>query len=371
MRIQVGTSGYGYKEWKGVFYPEKISPKEMLHFYGEYFNTVEINYTFYHMPTVAGLTSWAELVPDDFTFSLKAPQVITHLKLLKNVSEETRYFFKTLSILKKKAGPVLFQLPGSFRANRTVLEEFLAHLPAKSTCAFEFRSKSWFKPDILELLRARDCSLCTVDSDEAPAEEIISTASWGYLRLRRSDYTEADLAQWLERILAQKWERAFVFFKHEEEAKGTELARRFQELADAKCGQETGSVRRDLTVRLKHGATSTGEPRMYGLIVKMTAAPGRRDDLIALLLESAALLPGCLSYVVAMDPTDANAIWITEVWDSRQSQQASLALPAVKKAIEKGKAMIASCGEPVVTEPVGGHVRRVLPGDEIDRKIRR
>lgn len=234
MKIQVGTSGYGYKEWKGIFYPEKISPHEMLHFYGERFNTVEINYTFYHMPTVAGLTSWAEQVPDDFTFALKAPQVITHFKLLKNCGDETKYLFKTLSVLENKLGPVLFQLPGSFRANPQSLEDFLAHIPAHVHCAFEFRSKSWFKDDILELLRARDCSLCTADTDEKPADEIISTASWGYLRLRRSDYTDAHLSRWLDRILAQKWERAFVFFKHEEEAKGPELARRFREFADAR-----------------------------------------------------------------------------------------------------------------------------------------
>jgi len=97
---------------------------------------------------------------------------------------------------------------------------------------------------------------------------------------------------------------------------------------------------------------------MYGLIVKMVAVPGRRDELVALLLESAAMLPGCLSYVVARDPADATVIWITEVWDSRQSQQASLSLPAVQEAMARGKAMIASIGEPMVTEPVGGQAWR-------------
>jgi uncharacterized protein YecE (DUF72 family) len=234
MKIHVGTSGYGYKEWKGIFYPEKITPKEMLHFYGERLSAVEINYTFYHMPTVAGLSGWAEQVPADFSFSLKAPQVITHFKLLKNVGEEARYFFKTLGVLEHKLGPALFQFPGSFRANRQALEEFLPLVPANISCAFEFRSKSWLKDEILDLLRARGCSLCTADTDEKPAQEIISTAPWGYLRLRRSDYTEADLSQWLDKILAQNWERAFVFFKHEEEAKGPELALRFRELAAAR-----------------------------------------------------------------------------------------------------------------------------------------
>ncbi len=235
MKIYVVTSGYGYKEWKGIFYPEKIQPKDMLNFYAGQLNTVEINYTFHHMPTVAGITSWAAEVPDDFIFALKAPQVMTHFKLLKNVSEEATYFFKTMSLLAGKTGPALFQLPGSFRANPAVLEEFLKLIPKNIPCAFEFRSKSWFGKDILDLLRAHGCGLCMADWDEHPLQEIISTAPWGYLRLRRSDYTDDDLSKWLDRILEQKWERAFVFFKHEEEAKGPELARRFQELADARA----------------------------------------------------------------------------------------------------------------------------------------
>lgn len=238
MKIHVGTSGYAYKEWKGIFYPEKISPKEMLRFYGERFNAVEINYTFHHMPTERVLAPWAEQVPDEFAFALKAPQVITHWKRLKNVGEEVEYFFRMLSVLGRKLGPPLFQFPGSFHVNRPALEEFLALVPGNMSCAFEFRSPTWFDDEILELLRKRGCNLCTADTDEHPAHEIISTAPWGYLRLRRADYTEADLAQWLNRILAQEWERVFVFFKHEEEAKGLELALRFRELAASRV---TGS----------------------------------------------------------------------------------------------------------------------------------
>jgi uncharacterized protein YecE (DUF72 family) len=100
-------------------------------------------------------------------------------------------------------------------------------------CAFEFRSPSWADEEILDLLHERGSTLCIADSDENPAEQIIHTAPWGYLRLRRSDYTDADLSQWLERILAQKWERAFVYFKHEEDdAQGPEMAVRFRGLAD-------------------------------------------------------------------------------------------------------------------------------------------
>jgi uncharacterized protein YecE (DUF72 family) len=232
MNIFVGTSGYGYEEWKGKFYPAKIPPKEMLGFYSGRLAAVEINNTFYHMPTKDVLTFWAEQVPADFVFALKAPQVITHLKRLRNVGGETEYLFRTLSELDRKLGPVLFQFPKSFHADRLVLADFLALIPDNMSCAFEFRSPSWLDAEILDLLRGRECSLCLADTDENPVNEIINTAPWGYLRLRRSNYTDPDLSQWLEKILAQKWEKAFVFFKHEQEAKGPEMAIRFRELSD-------------------------------------------------------------------------------------------------------------------------------------------
>ena len=235
MKVHAGTSGYSYKEWKGAFYPEKISPREMLHAYGERLSTVEINNTFYHMPTEKMLTSWADQVGDQFVFALKAPQVITHWKRLKNIGPEVEYLFKSLATLGPKLGPVLFQFPKTFPANVAALKELLALIPPAALCAFEFRNPSWVDGEVLDLLLSKGCSLCIADADDGPADEIISTASWGYLRLRRSDYTDADLTRWAEQVLAQKWEQAFVFFKHEgDEAKGPRLAMRFQELVDAR-----------------------------------------------------------------------------------------------------------------------------------------
>ncbi len=234
MKIFVGTSGYAYKEWKGIFYPEKISSGEMLRFYSQHFTAVEINNTFYRMPTEGVLTSWAEQVHDDFVFAIKAPQVITHLKRLRNVAEETEYLFRTLPVLKSKLGPVLFQFPGSFRVDRPALEDFLGLITGDMSCAFDFRSPSWIDNEVLDVLRKKGCCLCIEDTDENPPSEILSTAPWGYLRLRRPDYSEADLSEWLQRIISQKWERAFVFFKHEEEAKGAEMARHFRQLAGSK-----------------------------------------------------------------------------------------------------------------------------------------
>ncbi|HXX57747.1 MAG TPA: DUF72 domain-containing protein [Thermodesulfovibrionales bacterium] len=234
MKLYAGTSGYGYKEWKGIFYPEKISPKEMLRFYSQRLGAVEINNTFYHMPREAILTSWAEQVPDDFVFAIKAPQIITHLKRLRNVGEETEYLFRTVSVLDRKLGPVLFQFPNSFRQDRQALEAFLDLIPGTMPSAFDFRSPSWLDSKILDLLRERGCSLCIEDTDENPTNEIFSTAPWGYFRLRRTDYTDADLSYWLEKISSQKWEKVFVFFKHEEGATGPETAIRFLGLADSR-----------------------------------------------------------------------------------------------------------------------------------------
>jgi uncharacterized protein YecE (DUF72 family) len=245
MKIHVGTSGFAHKEWKGKFYPEKISPKELLRFYAERLGTVEINNTFYHMPKESVLASWAAQVPDDFVFALKAPQVITHMKQLRNVFEETEYLFKSVSALDKKLGPVLFQFPKSFRADRQALEDFLPLIPGETACAFDFRSPSWLDGEILDLLRKKGCSWCIEDTDENPIREVISAAAWGYFRLRRSNYTDADLSEWAKRILSQKWERAFIFFKHEDEANGAELAMRFQELVDSRGTKvKTGRTRK-------------------------------------------------------------------------------------------------------------------------------
>jgi uncharacterized protein YecE (DUF72 family) len=234
MKTYVGTSGYSYKEWKGIFYPEKMSPKEMLRFYSERFGTVEINNTFYHMPTESVLKSWADQVPDDFVFAFKAPQAITHFKRLKNVESETGYLFRTLSVLGRRLGPVLFQFPKSFHADPSLLKDFLTLLPRTMSFAFEFRSPSWLDGEVPDLLREKGCSLCTTDSEENPTNEINSTATWGYLRLRRPDYTDTDLSGWVKTILSQKWERAFLFFKHEDEATGPEMAIRFRKLIGSK-----------------------------------------------------------------------------------------------------------------------------------------
>lgn len=231
MKLWVGTSGFSYKEWKGSFYPQDLPDKEMLRYYGERLPAVEINNTFYRLPKVSVLESWAEQVPDDFHFALKASQKITHKKRLKDATEETEYLFRTVTTLGKRLGVLLFQLPPYLRKDLPRLERFLDLVPEKSHVAFEFRHDSWFDDDVFKLLQARGCALCIADTDNESETQLVATARWGYLRLRRPDYDEADLTEWMKRIQSQNWEQTYVFFKHEDEGAGPKLAKRFLELA--------------------------------------------------------------------------------------------------------------------------------------------
>lgn len=231
MDLHVGTSGYSYKEWKGSFYPEKIPAKEMLRFYSERLSTVEINATFYRMPQTSMLENWKEQVPNTFRFALKASQRITHFKRLKETDEETRYFLETASVLGEQLGVVLFQLPPNMKKDLPRLETFLAQLPQTPRAAFEFRHPTWFDDDVLEILRAQNRALVVSDTDDLPATHIDKTADWGYLRLRRVNYAEENLAEWLQRIRGQGWNETFLFFKHEDEGTGPKLAAEFLRLA--------------------------------------------------------------------------------------------------------------------------------------------
>ncbi|HXG57669.1 MAG TPA: DUF72 domain-containing protein [Thermoanaerobaculia bacterium] len=229
MRLRVGTSGYSYKEWKGSFYPDDLPPANMLPFYASRFDTVEINNTFYRMPDAKTLAKWAGEVPDGFTFVLKAPQRITHQKRLAGAGDDVRRLFDAASSLGEKLGPVLFQLPPFLRKDTARLASFLDELPEGREVAFEFRHHSWMSEDVYEILRSRDAALCAAQTDETrdPDAIVVPTAGWGYVRLRSTGYTDADLAGWVMRIGRQPWQTAYVFFKHEEEGKGPEFAGRF------------------------------------------------------------------------------------------------------------------------------------------------
>ena len=232
MRYFVGTSGYSYKEWKGSFYPETLPAGKMLSFYAERFSTVEINSTFRRLPSLSVIQSWAKAVPVSFRFVLKAPQAITHRMRLKDAEDATQTFIQAASALKRRRGPLLFQLPPNFKKDVPRLKAFLKRFGARAPAAFEFRHESWQDDEVYDCLRANSCALCVADTDERPNPIVISTTGWGFVRLRRKNYTAKRLKHWIERIRAQGWKDAYVFFKHEETGTGPKFAARFLELAE-------------------------------------------------------------------------------------------------------------------------------------------
>jgi uncharacterized protein YecE (DUF72 family) len=225
--IYVGTSGYSYKEWKGGFYPEQIPAKDMLSYYATRLQAVELNNTFYRLPRPEMVEAWKAQVPDNFRFVVKAPQSITHFRRLKDAAGVTQAMLKTVSALEHRLGAVLFRFPEDMAKDLRRLETFLKDLPADTPAAFEFRHSSWFDDEVLALLRSQNRVLCTSDRDEMPTNHIDKTADWGYLRLRRVNYSKSDLAEWIKRVRAQDWKDTYVFFKHDDEGTGPKLAAEF------------------------------------------------------------------------------------------------------------------------------------------------
>ena len=229
-RAWLGTSGYSFDEWKGNFYPEKLPSRDMLKHYAERLETVEINNTFYRMPTEALVNGWLDQVPEGFRFAIKAPQRITHMRRLKECGESVTRLVQVITLLGPRLGPLLYQLPPNFKKDLPRLENFLDTVPSPGRVAFEFRNKSWFDDEVFDSLRKHQVALVVSDTGEEPVAPLVPTADWGYLRLRREEFDDQSLGEWAERIREQPWSDAFVFVKHEEEGKGPQFAARLKEL---------------------------------------------------------------------------------------------------------------------------------------------
>src|SRR4051812_5423339 len=229
MRLLAGTSGFAYKEWKGVFYPADLKAADMLSYYASKFETVEINNTFYRMPSASVVAGWAEQVPAGFTFVLKAPQKITHFKRLKECDAEVDYFCNVARTLGPHLGPVLVQLPPNFKRDDERLASFLGSVPDDLRLAFEFRNPSWLVDEVYDVLHKHDAAL-VIAHDEETETPLVATATWGYARLRKVNYEEGELASWAVKLREKKWRELFAFFKHEDEGTGPALAAQFMTL---------------------------------------------------------------------------------------------------------------------------------------------
>ena len=220
MKLLVGTSGFAFKEWKGVFYPKGTKDDAMLGFYSSRYPTVEINNTFYQLPKEKTLLDWASRVPAAFQFAIKASQRITHFTRLKPESAEVvEYLLKTVGVLGERLGPILFQLPPNMKRDDERLSSFLGRLPRGRKYAMEFRHESWFDDVTFAALRDNDVAF-VVSEQEDFASPVLATASWTYMRPHRLDYDASGFATWAGRLRELGRETNYVFFKHDHVPEG-------------------------------------------------------------------------------------------------------------------------------------------------------
>ena len=221
-KLFAGASGYSFKEWKGVFYPDDIKAEDMLTFYSARLPTVEINNTFYRMPKTSVIENWAATAPEDFRFSIKASQRITHMSRLRaeTAAEPLGYLYKNLAALGAKRGPVLFQLPPNMKKDLARLTGFLSLLPADHNATFEFRNDTWFDDEVYATLKNAGAALCLSEREDIAPPPLVETAPWGYVRLRLETYTDADLKEWARTLRASSWREIYVYFMHEATAPG-------------------------------------------------------------------------------------------------------------------------------------------------------
>ena len=216
MKILAGTSGYAFKEWKGNFYPQDLKDDRILGYYASKFPAVEINNTFYRLPRENVLREWAAQVPETFTFALKASQRITHYARLKEESASlVDFLLKNTALLGDRLGPILFQLPPNLQKDVSRFRGFLGLLPADRRYVFEFRHESWFDDEVYAAMRERDIAMCIAEQEDFRCP-VVSTSTWGYLRLHKLDYNSGELVDWAKCVTGQQWQQAYVFFKHDE-----------------------------------------------------------------------------------------------------------------------------------------------------------
>jgi uncharacterized protein YecE (DUF72 family) len=231
-RLFAGTSGFSYPEWRGNFYPKDLPQEEMLKYYSRIFPTVELNNTFYRFPQPAQVTQWRKATPRGFRFSVKVHRLITHNRRLRNAEEAVSLQLERLTDLGDRAGPLLFQLPPSLKADLPLLRDFLYLLPPGRRTV-EFRHPSWYEDAVFALLEEQHTALTIMESDEdEPVVQFIGP--FGYLRLHRSSYPPAALRAWAARIeeqLARKRD-VYAYFTHEEGAPAPDYARRLPTLLE-------------------------------------------------------------------------------------------------------------------------------------------
>lgn len=237
VRIHIGTSGWHYKHWRGTFYPEKLPPREYINYYLKYFQSVEINNSFYKLPSEATFRSWKESVPEDFVFAVKANRFITHMKKLKEPEQPIARFMQAVDFLEERLGPILFQLPPFWKLNLERLQDFLLTLPKAYRYALELRNASWYDERVYSLLEEHGIAFCIYEL-ESHLSPLLVTTDFVYVRLHgpgkkyQGSYSEEALQAWNFQIREWKAEGKDVYFYFDNDQLGyaAHNARRLQEL---------------------------------------------------------------------------------------------------------------------------------------------
>lgn len=251
--LWIGTSGWQYRDWRGRFYPRELPQARWLGHYAARFRTVELNNSFYHLPSAANFAAWRRGTPDDFILAVKISRFLSHMKRLADPDEPVARFLARARHLRDKLGPALLQLPATMACDRARLERFLAVWPAGQRLAIEFRHPSWFVRDTFAALARREVALCLTDVDGRPQGPLERTADWGYVRLHRGAatprpcYGDAALRAWLARVAGLYPDRSdvFVFFNNDPRACAVVNAARLARLADrlGRCRSRTPDPR--------------------------------------------------------------------------------------------------------------------------------
>jgi len=225
LHYYVGTSGWHYDHWRDRFYPEKLVKAKWLEFYASHFTTVEVNNSFYRLPSEAAFATWRDSSPANFTFAVKVSRFITHIKRLKDTAEALENFVSRARILREKLGPLLYQLPPNMHRNDEVLESFLSTLPQGMKHVFEFRHESWVNEGVFEILRRYNVGLCVFDMPSFSCP-LVATADFAYVRLHGSTglywscYSDEELADWAKGLanLAANLKAVYIYFNNDAEA---------------------------------------------------------------------------------------------------------------------------------------------------------
>ena len=235
--LYLGTSGFAYDEWKhGVFYPEGLKNREMLSYYASRFPSVEINYTFRRFPTVKSMETWRTETPETFRFTLKANQRITHWKRLADADQDVRDFLDLGRLLGERLGTVLYQCPPTLEYDRGLIEAFVGYLPPAPRAAMEFRHPSW--TEARDLLLEQGVAWCVAETDENdPGPEDLSWEPFGFLRLRKTEYSDEELRGWVDRIRPslEAGSDVFTYFKHEDGGASPKMAKRLEDILRSKA----------------------------------------------------------------------------------------------------------------------------------------